>query len=672
MKKLLLILVLSVMPCTLAMASESLVIKDYQKAISFDNTRVVRLQKGDNPRYSDPAFDDSSWKRVSFPSNWNDHYENWRGICWYRLHITLPSELPEKSLGIRLGTIIDVDRVYFNGTPIGQTGSFKEGGQSAYDVKRLYQVPVSLLRPGGDNVLALQVKGLFSYVNGPYTGEFRVGDYAGLHTQLLSREFFDVLLVIIYLTVSVYFMLFFIRRPQDRENLLFSLFAGTCSVYFFLRTQVKYILFDNFHYLKKSEYLMLLLIFVFMLEFITVYYNRQRTYFHYAFYGISAIAFAVILVSGSYTLWDNIIQYAVQPAWILPVFITFMILVKNFKSSLDARLMLGTIIVFGLSFINDVLVNSTIYDAPRLANYGFFFFIGGIALILDNRFVRLHHEVADLNKNLEQKVIDRTEELSAAMEELQSINEYVTEINRKNERDLQLASAVQHGLIAPVIKTPQWDTEVFLKAASSVSGDFYDFYRLDEHTLGVALMDVSGHGVSSALVTMLAKPIFLQSFEKNPDKPLKKIITDINDQMKDSLSSIDNYLTGILMQMHPDNIYLINAAHPAPFIKYAKSGKIVQVEATGMFLGIEGMGDEYKTARIHMQSGDMILLYTDALVESKNPDGEEFGMERVRGILSQRQWDPKSIIDELISQLFEFTGTSTLDDDLTIIVSQRQ
>ena len=91
-----------------------------------------------------------------------------------------------------------------------------------------------------------------------------------------------------------------------------------------------------------------------------------------------------------------------------------------------------------------------------------------------------------------------------------------------------------------------------------------------------------------------------------------------------------------------------------------------------MFLGIEGMGDEYKTARIHMHPGDMILLYTDALVESKNPDGEEFGMERVRAILSQRQWDPKSIIDELISQLFEFTGTSTLDDDLTIIVSQRQ
>ncbi len=656
----------------MAMASESLVIKDYGETISFSNRQVVRLHKGDNPRYSDPEFDDSEWIMVSLPSNWNHHYDEYSGICWYRLRLTLPDRLPEKSLGIRLGTIIDVDRAYFNGTPIGQTGSFKEGGQSAYDVKRLYQVPVSLLRPGSDNVLALRVKGLFSYVNGPYTGEFKVGDYTSLHTELLSREFLDVLLVIIYLTVSVYFMLFFIRRPQDRENLLFSLFAGSCSVYFFLRTQVKYILIDNFHYLKKSEYLMLLLIFVCMLEFITRYYNHKRTYFHYAFYGISAIVFAVILASASYTLWDKIIQNIMQPAWILPVVITFMILVKNFKASRDARLMLGTILVFGISFINDVLVNATIYDAPRLANYGFFFFIGGIALILDNRFVRLHHEVADLNKNLEQKVIDRTEELSAAMEELQSINEYVTEINRKNERDLQLASAVQHGLIAPVIKTPQWDTEVFLKAASAVSGDFYDFYRLDEHTLGVALMDVSGHGVSSALVTMLAKPIFLQSFEKNPDKPLKKIIADINDQMKDTLSSIDNYLTGVLMQMYPDDIYLINAAHPAPFIKFAKSGKIVQVEATGMFLGVEGMGDEYKTARIHMQPGDMILLYTDALVESKNPDGEQFGMKRVRDILSQRQWEPKTVIDELLSRLFEFTGTSNLDDDLTIIVSQRQ
>jgi len=672
MKKLLLLVVLSVIPFTLAMASGSLVIHNYEKTISFDNTRVVRLQKGDNPRYSDPAFDDSSWNRVSFPSNWNDHYENWRGICWYRLHIKLPSELPEKSLGIRLGTIIDVDRAYFNGTPIGQTGSFKEGGQSAYDVKRLYQVPVSLLRPGKDNVLSIRVKGLFSYVNGPYTGNFQVGDYHTMHTELLSREFFDAFFPVIYLTVSIYFLLFFIRRPRDRENLFFSLFTIFCALYFFLRTQVKYLLFDNFYYLKKFEYLFLLLIFVFLLEFITFYFRHNRGIFHYAYYAVTGIVFGVILFSQSFQLWDTIIQYIMQPAWAIPVLLSVWILLANFRTNRDAPLIFSTILVLGIAFVNDVMVNMMVYDFPRLSNYGFFFLIGGIALILSNRFVRLHHEVADLNINLEQKVIDRTEELSAAMEELQSINEYVTEINRKNERDLQLASAVQHGLIAPVIKTSQWNTEVFLKAASAVSGDFYDFYQLDEHTLGVALMDVSGHGVSSALVTMLAKPIFLQSFEKNPDKPLKKIIADINDQMKDTLSSIDNYLTGVLMQMHPDDIFLINAAHPAPFIKFAKSGKIVQVEATGMFLGIEGMGDEYKTARIHMQSGDMILLYTDALVESKNADGEQFGMERVHHILSQRQWDTKSIIDELISQLFEFTGTSTLDDDLTIIVSQRQ
>ena len=621
--------------------------------------------------YSEPSFDDSNWKTVSFPSNWNDHFPEWKDICWYRLHIKLPAKLPDKSLGIRLGTIIDVDRAYFNGTPIGQTGSFEEGGQSAYDVKRLYQVPVSLLRPGEDNVLAIKVKGLFSYVNGPYTGNFEIGDYSTFQRQFLSRDFFDMIFPVIYLTVSIYFLLFFIRRPEDRENLFFSLFTGFCAFYFFLRTQVKYFLFDNFYYLKKIEYCLLVLILVFLLEFITIYFKRRRNIFHYIYYGIALVSFVVIVFSGSFQLWDRVIQYVMQPAWIIPVVLSAWILSTEFGKSRDARLILGTILVLCVTFINDMFVNMTLYDLPRLSNYGFFFVIAGIAIILDNRFVRLHHEVADLNKNLEQKVIDRTEELSAAMEELKSINEYVTEINHKNERDLQLASAVQHGLIAPVIKTSEWDTEVFFRAASSVSGDFYDFYRLDKKTLGVALVDVSGHGVSSALITMLAKPIFDQSFGNNPRNTLREIITDINDQMKDTLSSIDNYLTGILMRLHPDAIYLINAAHPAPFFKSARSGKIVQAGATGMFLGVEGMGEEYKTARINVKSGDLILLYTDALVESKNTYGEQFGMDRVEEILAMRHWSPKELMDELMTSLFEFTGSSDLDDDLTIIVSQR-
>ena len=672
MKRSLLIAILLLLYAGSALAVPRLVIENYDRPVSLTGKEVVLLQRGDDSRYSDPSFDDSGWETDSFPSNWNHHYPSWNKTCWYRLHISLPAELPEKSLGIRLGTIIDVDRAYFNGTPIGQTGSFQEHGQSAYDVKRLYQVPVSLLRPGEDNVLAIKVKGLFSYVNGPYTGNFMLGDYSTMQRELLSREFFDMVFPVIYLTVSIYFLLFFIRRPEDRENLFFSLFTGFCAFYFFLRTQVKYLLFTNFYVLKKIEYFFLVFILVFLLEFITLYFRRKRNLFHYIFYSISIIALLIILFSHSYQLWDIVTRYVLQPAWSIPVVLSLWILVEEFKKSRDARLILGTLLVLCLTFINDNLVNMMVYDFARLSNYGFFFVIAGIAIILDNRFVRLHHEVADLNKNLEQKVIDRTEELSAAMEELKSINEYVTEINRKNERDLQLATAVQHGLIAPVIKTPEWDTEVFFRAASSVSGDFYDFYRLDKKTLGVALMDVSGHGVSSALITMLAKPIFVQSFANNPQNTLREIIADINDQMKDTLSSIDNYLTGVIMRLHPDAIYLINAAHPAPFFKSARRGKIAQVEATGMFLGVEGMGEEYKTARINVRSGDLILLYTDALVESKNAEGEQFGMDRVEEILAMRHWSPKELIDQLMTSLFEFTGSSNLDDDLTIIVSQRQ
>lgn len=385
----------------------------------FSGAKKVLIFKGDAPEYSAPDFDDSRWDLTRLPSSWKELYPGYNGVVWYRLHFHFPPNHPPRSIGVMLGIITDADEIFFNGVKIGGSGSLFPQ-KSAYDKTRIYEIPSELIRHNETNVLAIRVKGLFDYQNGPYTGTMKIDRMDKMTQDFFKKEILDISFVIMYLVVGIYFLLFFIRRVKDKENLAFALFTIGISAYFLFRTQLKYTLGWDFFVAKKLEYLVLCWLVYLMNEFIMLYFKAKRRIIHWVYLGITSVSFCVLLLSNDYVFWDNFNQYGMIPSWLIGISSTLAILVSRFRRERDARLMLYAMIVLMGTLVNDILLNMAIYRFIRLSGYGFAVFVASLAVILSNRFVRLHEIVHDLNLNLEKKVEERTTELNHAVENLKA------------------------------------------------------------------------------------------------------------------------------------------------------------------------------------------------------------------------------------------------------------
>lgn len=368
-------------------------IDDFGKIYDFSNISIVRIQKGDNPEYARLSFDDSNWKLISLPSDWTRIFQNWEGVCWYRIHVRFPSNLPAHSLGIQLGVISDVDELYFNGVKIASSGNFPPDRRSCYDKIRVYEIPTILIRSGAHNVFALRVASLFPSPSGPYTGEFFLGPFMQLQRNLLTREFFTMFFVILYLAVSLYFGIIFFLHAVEKDNLFFSLATLLSAIYFFFRTQIKYLISDNFLVMKKSEYIVLFLIFSMFLEFMAYYTARKRPVGHYFFHAITLIGVLAVATSNNPLVWNWVLKNIIQLTWLYPVVFSFYVLIKGMRNQKEYVFLLAAFIVLTLTLLNDILVNRAVYNFISLSSYAYLLLIIGIAYIMHRRFVELKKRI---------------------------------------------------------------------------------------------------------------------------------------------------------------------------------------------------------------------------------------------------------------------------------------
>jgi serine phosphatase RsbU (regulator of sigma subunit) len=275
-----------------------------------------------------------------------------------------------------------------------------------------------------------------------------------------------------------------------------------------------------------------------------------------------------------------------------------------------------------------------------------------IAISIDN---------AKLYENLEDKVKERTEELRTSMNELKRVHNIA-------ERDMLMAVNVQTSLFpkkAP--ETPAWDIAFIFKPMSGVSGDFYDFYENDGELKGLALMDVSGHGIASGLITMIARSAFDRHFRSGDSEGLNHVLENANKELISAKGNVDNYLSGVLLRFSGDTVEYVNAGHPDIIYKKSSSGKtgIVRKEGRdikGLFLGLEATASKFDVLKFKVSKGDTLLLFTDCLTESQNSDGKEFDFERVIA----------SLQNYILNDFYGFMKSKPLEDDLTAVVLRRK
>ena len=243
-------------------------------------------------------------------------------------------------------------------------------------------------------------------------------------------------------------------------------------------------------------------------------------------------------------------------------------------------------------------------------------------------------------------------------------------VRDRMERELRLAAEIQRGLL-PKDFPSCGDFEIVAESMPSlhVGGDYFDFILLPDGRLGTTIADVAGKGVSASLL-MASLRAALQS-EARPGVGPAELARKLNDFIFRS-SAPNVFITFFYGELNPaaGEFHYVNAGHNPPLL-LAASGVQWPLEGTGMALGMLA-GSDYGEGRISMAPGDILVLYTDGISESRDPAGEEFGIDRiVETIRREADQAAREILDALFCALREFTGGADPEDDRTVVIIKK-
>jgi sigma-B regulation protein RsbU (phosphoserine phosphatase) len=241
---------------------------------------------------------------------------------------------------------------------------------------------------------------------------------------------------------------------------------------------------------------------------------------------------------------------------------------------------------------------------------------------------------------------------------------------RSLERDLELAGKVQRQLLpccAPLL--PEIDIAMYSKPAQVVGGDYYDFFACQNGSQGLAIADVMGKGLSaSMLMSNLQATLRIIGPEYHSPALIAK---RLNELFVHNLKLI-RFISIFIGIYSPENFTLqySNAGHHPPFLWKAASEEMVLLYPTGPAIGLSKEPD-FGFETVSFGKGDLLLLYTDGILEIRNDRGEEFGEENLKDTISKfNTLEASQIIEEIKSAAYRFS--SNPQDDISLMVLKRR
>jgi sigma-B regulation protein RsbU (phosphoserine phosphatase) len=226
---------------------------------------------------------------------------------------------------------------------------------------------------------------------------------------------------------------------------------------------------------------------------------------------------------------------------------------------------------------------------------------------------------------------------------------------RKHHEELQIAARIQQGLMAVQIPTyPFADVQAHSIACSAVGGDFFDVISGDD-MLNVALVDVSGKGISAAILASTLQGMLHVQLEAG--QPLDAIAAATNRYL--CLKAVGKYATMLLLRLHRDGtLEYVNCGHVQP--RMCSDAGVSRLEMANLPVGLIG-GAEFTAASIELRPGSRVILVSDGITEAEDAQGESFGDERL---------DSASLCGDLpgvLQRMADFCAGHPANDDCTIV-----
>jgi serine phosphatase RsbU (regulator of sigma subunit) len=199
--------------------------------------------------------------------------------------------------------------------------------------------------------------------------------------------------------------------------------------------------------------------------------------------------------------------------------------------------------------------------------------------------------------------------------------------------DLEMARQIQLAILPR--ETPKiqgLDIAARYIPMSSVAGDFYDFIVVDERHVGILIADVSGHGLPSALIASMLQSAFAAQSAHASDPA--RVLAGLNQVLSGKFQWHFVTAAYLFVNLEESTVNYAGAAHPPLLLWRKKSGSATEVLENGLLLGLFP-DSTYSAITLPLEGGDRIVLFTDGIVEARNPSKEVFGMDRLKRFVEE-------------------------------------
>ncbi len=252
---------------------------------------------------------------------------------------------------------------------------------------------------------------------------------------------------------------------------------------------------------------------------------------------------------------------------------------------------------------------------------------------------------------------------------LENARLFQTELEKKHlEKELNLARQIQRSLLPSQNPTyPGFEIAGVNIPSMQVGGDYYGFLKVDADRLGLAIADVTGKGIPASLF-MANLHAYLQALI-TVEPALSGMIVKINDWLHGTAGATGRYITFAccVLNLQTRELVYTNAGHNFPVI-FHPDGKKTHLEEGGLPLGMFP-GMPYFEKQHQLQTGDVLLLYTDGVSEAMNGKEEEYQEDRLENLVAGHTAKPASeIVERIVEDVRTFVAGAPQSDDITIIV----
>ena len=649
------------------------------KTIALD-LEFWKFRIGDEADWAARNFDDGDWQNIEESKITPEEMitsPDWNGRVWFRLPVSVDESAVNRQLVLitalrggaaeifldgnllaRFGEIGSEKVVEYNPNNLPIPFKFDTAGEHTFAVRFASRTYADTSKGIGRWLVAGNVLPSFSMeIKDAENLPSAISSYANSASMRIGFLFVGVLLALALL----HFLLYVFYRVE-RANLFYSVYAASFALFLLL---------NNFKFFGHQSVAATIILGLIANALLAVCFLALLGFLYVAFQHSLGKVFWILLFSWAAVLIFNAVTLnrfdftRLLSTILIGLLFTFSIL-QLIRALREKRagawiLTVGVQIFAGAMFIN-LLASFKLISPPSE-----YFVIAELFIILAVPIavsVFLARGFARTNRDLTVQ-LEQVERLSQQKIEQERRAAELHAENERRARELEEARQLQMSMLPKKLpEVPNLEIAAYMRPATEVGGDYYDFHVGADGTLTVAVGDATGHGLKAGTVVTATKSLF-NNLASAPDIP------DTFNQISRSLKQMN--LRGLFMAMtmlkiKDRRLSIGTAGMPSALIFRAASGQVEEIAVRAIPLGSLSQFS-YKQQEINLSEGDCVMIMSDGFPEMFSEAGEMLGFEKSAEILPEiARRSPQEIINYFVKTGENWAGVRPPDDDVTFVV----